>query len=324
MITGGLGVVGSRVARKLLERGHDVCVADTRADFTLAADLKDDIKLVISDVRDVDTLTAAIRDNRILRVIHAAAIMPPIAQVNPRLGFEVNGLGSINVLEAARSGGAERVVYTSSKLVYSRFPHPYGHPTYAAVDEGVPTAPVTNYGVCKAAVERLGINYQADFGLEFAAMRFATMYGPGKLLSPGAAAVHGAIIEGAVSGSPVSITAGGDQRDDVVYVDDAAEAVTLATIADAIPSQIYHIGSDELHTLSELADTVRSLVPGAQIRVGSGLDYFGDDRYPYSLFSIERASRELGYHPRFGLRDGITDYLTAIERLGLLRMESRA
>ena len=106
MITGGLGVVGSRVARKLLERGHRVCIADTRADFTLAPDLRDDIELVIADVRDIDTLTDAVRDNRIQRVIHTAAIMPPIAQANPRLCFEVNGLGSINVLGAARSGGA--------------------------------------------------------------------------------------------------------------------------------------------------------------------------------------------------------------------------
>jgi UDP-glucose 4-epimerase len=324
MITGGLGVIGSRVARKLLERGHSVCIADTRADFTLAADLKDDIKLVIADVRDIDTLTDAVRDSRIQRVIHTAATMPPIAQENPRLGFEVNGLGSINVLEAARSGCAERVVFASSKLTYSRFPHPYGHPTYAAVDESVPTAPVTNYGVCKAAVERLGINYHRDFGLEFAALRFATIYGPGKLLSPGAAAVHGTIVEGAASGSPVRLPGGGDQRDDVIYVDDVAEAITLAALADAIPSEIYHIGSGELRTLSEFADAVRSLIPGARIHVGPGLDYFGDDRYPYSLFSIERASRELGYHPRFGFRDGIGDYLAAVDRFGLLGAGGRA
>jgi UDP-glucose 4-epimerase len=215
------------------------------------------------------------------------------------------------------------VVYASSKLTYSRFPRPYGHPTYTAVDESVPTAPVTNYGVCKAAAERLGINYHRDFGLEFAALRFATMYGPGKLLSPGAAAVHGSIVEGAVSGSPVSVP-GGDQCDDLIYVDDAAEALTLASLADAIPSQIYHIGSGELRTLSEFADAVRSLIPDAQIRVAPGLDYFDDDRYPYSLFSIERASRELGYRPRFGFRDGIGDYLTAIERFGLLTAEARA
>jgi UDP-glucose 4-epimerase len=321
MITGGLGVIGSRVARKLLERGHEICIADTRADFTLAADLRDDIKLFIADVRDIDTLTAAVRDSQIQCVIHTAAIMPPIAQANPRLGFEVNGLGSINVLEAARCGCAERVVFASSKLTYSQFPYPYGHPTYAAVDEGVPTTPVTNYGVCKAAVERLGINYQADFGLEFTALRFATVYGPGKLLSPGAAAVHGTIVEGAFSGSPVCLPGGGDQRDDMIYVDDAAEAIALAALADAIPSPIYHIGSGELRTLSDFADAVRSLIPDARIQVGPGLDYFGDSRYPYSLFSIERAVRELGYRPRFGFHDGIGDYLAAIERFGLLRAE---
>jgi UDP-glucose 4-epimerase len=319
MITGGLGVIGNRVARKLLERGHEVCIVDTRADFTLATDLRDDIKLAIADVRDADTLTAVVRDNNIERLIHTAAIMPPIAQANPRLGFEVNGLGSINALEAARSGGVERVIYTSSKLTYSKLRHPYGHPTYAAVDESVPTAPVTNYGVCKAAVERMGINYHRDFGLEFAALRFATIYGPGKLLSPGAAAVHGTIVEGAVSGSSVSIPAGGDQRDDVIYVDDVAEAATLAALADTIPSQIYHIGSGELRTLFQFADAVRSLISGSQIHVGPGLDYFSDDEYPYSLFSIDRASRELGYRPRFGPREGIGDYLATIERFGLLR-----
>jgi UDP-glucose 4-epimerase len=247
-----------------------------------------------------------------------AALMPPDAQRDPLNGFRVNAFGTVQVLEAARIAGVERVIFTSSRAAYGEIPPgPHSHPTYEPVNEEHACHPVIVYDVCKVASEGMGLNYQRNFGLQFVALRFGAIYGPGKLARHGNVSIHSKIIENALAGQSVHIPKGGDQRDDMIYVDDIAEGVVLATLKDKPAYSIYNIASGEAHTLEEFSDAVRAEIPGAHIEIGPGLDFFDMGVNYYCRFDITRAREDLGFAPRFSFREGVHDYVATMGRLNL-------
>jgi UDP-glucose 4-epimerase len=247
-----------------------------------------------------------------------AALMPPDAQRDPLNGFRVNAFGTVQVLEAARLAGVERVVFTSSRAAYGEIPPgEHSHPTYKPVAETDACHPVIVYDVCKVASEGMGLNYQRNYGLEFVALRFGAIYGPGKLARHGNVSIHSKIIEGALAGQPVRIPKGREQRDDMIYVDDIAQGVVLATLKDKPRHSVYNIASGEAHTLVEFADAVRAVVPGADIEIGPGLDFFDMGVNYYCCFDISRARADLGFAPRFSFEAGVRDYVETMQRLGL-------
>ena len=318
LITGGLGVNGVWVTRKLLARGFRPVVFENRPDVSLVNDLADQFDLVRGDINDLAGLTRALIEHKTQRLIHMAALMPPDAQRDPLNGFRVNALGTVQVLEAARIAGVERVVFTSSRAVYGDIPEgPHSHPTYQPVAEEYASHPVIVYDVCKVASEGMGLNYQRNFGLQFVALRFGAIYGPGKLARHGNVSIHSRIIENSLAGRPVRIARGRDQRDDMIYVDDIAEGVVLATLKDAPTYSAYNIASGEARTLEEFSDAVRAEIPTADIEIGPGLDFFDMGVNYYCCFDITRARDDLGFTPRYDFRAGVRDYIRTMQRLGL-------
>jgi UDP-glucose 4-epimerase len=317
LVTGALGVNGAPVMRKFLKHGLEPVAYDVRPDFSLLRDLEGKFELVRGDINDPATLTRTLLERRIQRLVHLAALMPPDAQADPLTGFRVNALGTVQVLEAARIAGVERVLFTSSRAAYGEITGEYGHPTYRPVGEDHPLNPVIVYDVTKAASEGMGRNYQRNYGLEFVALRFATIYGPGKLARHGPVSLHSRIIETALAGQPVRIPRGGDQRDDVMYVEDVADAIVLATLKEQPKYWVYNIGSGAARSLAEFAVAVRRWIPRADIEIGPGLDYFGMGVNYYCRFDITRAREDLGYVPRYSFEAGVGHYLEMMERLGL-------
>lgn len=316
LVTGGIGVNGSWVTRKLLQRGHEPVVFENRADLSLVQDIAGQFPLVSGDVRDVDALVDACRTHRVECIVHLAALMPPDSQANLLRGFEVNALGSVTVFEAARLAGVRRVVYSSSKSAYGAIPDgEHAHPHYRPVPETHPCDPVIAYDIGKLAPEYMGRNYASDHGLEFTALRYGTIFGPGKLARHGEMSIFCAIVENAVDGRPTRIPLGGDQVDDLMYVDDAAEGTVLAALAPTLPHPVYNIASGVGTSLLDFGATVRSVLPSADIEIGPGLDYLGMGINFYSVSDISRAGRELGYAPRFTLREGIEHYVSTLGRL---------
>jgi UDP-glucose 4-epimerase len=318
LITGGLGVNGVWVVRKLLARGLRPIIFENRPDYSLVSDLAGDLDVVRGDINDLAALVRVLLERKVQRLVHMAALMPPDAQRDPLNGFRVNAFGTVQVLEAARLAGVERVVFTSSRAAYGEIPPgEHSHPTYKPVAETDPCHPVIVYDVCKVASEGMGLNYQRNYGLQFVALRFGAIYGPGKLARHGNVSIHSKIIEGALAGQPVRIPKGREQRDDMIYVDDIAEGVVLATLKDKPQHSVYNIASGEAHTLDEFADAVRTVVPGADIEIGPGLDFFDMGVNYYCRFDISRAREDLGFSPRFSFEAGVRDYVDTMRRLGL-------
>jgi UDP-glucose 4-epimerase len=317
LVTGGLGVNGSWVTRELLELGHTPVVFETRDDTSLLPDLAGQFPVVISDIMDLDALVSVCKRENIDAIAHLAALMPPQCQSQLRLGFEVNGLGAVNVFEAARLADVPRVVFTSSKSAYGRIPDgPHSYPSYEPIREDHPCDPVIAYDVSKLAAEGMAANYRSECGLEIASLRFGTILAPGKLARHGEMAILSGMIEAAMAGQRTSIAKGGDEVDDVMYVGDVVNGIICALVAPAVPSPVYNIATGVGVSLFDFADVVRSVVPGAQIDVGPGLDYYGYGVNYCSISDISLARAELGYEPKFTIHKAVEEYVTVAGRLG--------
>lgn len=309
MVTGGLGVNGSWVVRELVARGHEPVVVDTGDDTSLVAGLEGRYRLKRSDITDLTAMRDLIDRHEIGVVVHLAAYIAPDMDRHPHRAFEVNTNGTVTLLEAAAQGGVPRFVYASSRAVYGETPAGVGAPGYLPVGEDHPKTPRGAYGATKLASDLMGQVYRNTFGMEFAALRFAGIYGPGKQARHGKLALRSRLVEEPFKGNPVVVPKGGDQVDDMIYVADVAEAIVMATLAKRLDHGAYNIGAGEGVTLKQFAAAVRKVLPAARIEVGDGMNYLDTTLHNYAVFDIARAERDFGWTPRFGLEAGIADYV---------------
>ena len=318
LVTGGMGVLGSMVTEELVGRGERAVLYARHLDASLlGGDLLPRVEYVQGDVLELPALVHAIRRYRVTRIVHMAALLIGECQTNPYRGFKVNAEGTVNVLEAARMTDVARVVYTSSKSVYGAVPPPYGHPTYRPLPEDGPKNPVRVYDVTKLAGEHMGLNYASTFGLDVVILRFASTFGPGKLVRHGPVSWHSRLVEDAMAGQPARLPQGGDQPDDMIYHRDIAHAIVLACYAGGLTDRVFNVGRGEPSTMREFAEAIRRVIPGATIEVGPGLDYYGSGIPYYSVYDIGRARQQLGFTPRFDMEAGVRDYVETMRRLGL-------
>lgn len=314
LITGGLGVMGSWVARLLLEMGERPVLLDTRADDALVRDIRDKVYIVPGDVTDVVSMLHIVKDHNVDYIVHTAAII--LAEQNPRLALQVNIGGTVNVLEIARLANIKRVVYTSSKGVYGRIEGEFAYPSYVPVNEDHPKNPDNLYEVSKLTSEQVCQEYRARYGVDCLTLRFAFYYGPGKSRH-GALSMHSKLIENAMKGIPVHIPQGRDERNDTIYIADVAQGIVKALFAKDPKHSVFNIGTGKGITLEEMAAVLKAIYPGADITVGPGLDPLGTNRSHYCILDITRAREELGYEPMYDLETGIQSYIETCQRLGL-------
>jgi len=308
-----MGAIGMWVTRELVELGHTVVVLDTRSDFRFLRDIEGKFEYLAGDVTDLARLVHILRNGAITRVVHLAAILWQCEE-NPPLGLQVNVQGTINVLEAARITGVRRVAFTSAKAVYGQIRGVHAHPHYQPVPEDAPKNPDSIYGATKLAAEHFGLHYARKFGVDFVALRLATLYGPGRLARHGAVAMMSEMLERARNGLGMQITKGTEQGDDLLYTPDVASGIVRAVFAEALKDRVFNIGSGHATTLGQFAAAVREVFPEARIEVGPGLDYWGMGKLYYSVLDVGRARSQLGFTPRFSLVDGIRDYAGILDR----------
>ncbi len=317
LITGGTGVNGAAAARLLVSRGQRPVLLDNRVDLSLIADITDEVDVVAGDILDRAALQEVVAAHGITHIVHMAALMPGPAEAAPGLAIAIGVDGTLNVLEAARACSIRRVVYTSSNAFIGDVRGKHGDPDFVPLDESHPPNPADMYGVTKVCSETLGHYYRKRYGVDFVALRYPSIYGPGKLARHGVLALYGKIIEDAMAGREFSIPRGGDQRNDVVYVGDVANSVALALHAEGLTQGTFNIGTGRGVTLKDFAAVLRRLFPAAKIDIGPGLDFRDGYKQSYCVFDIGKARQQLGYSPQYDLERGIADYIESIRRLGL-------
>ena len=316
LVTGGMGVMGAEASRKFVQEGHRPVIYARHRDDGLIRDIVNSVEVELGDILDLPRLLHVIKRHQVTHIVHAAAFVGAVSAANPALSIQVNVMGMVNVLEAARLMEVRRVVYTSAKGVYGGVAPEHGHPTYKPLTEDHPKNPIRIYDAAKLMGENTALYYHKAMGLDCVVLRFGTTYGPGKTARHGAMGVTSAIVEAPFHGLPYRLARGGEQRDDFTYNKDSALGIYLACIADNPKSRIYNIGSGAGATLADAARAVKRHLPNADIEIGPGLDFLNVGYGAYSIYDIARAEQELGYRPRYDIEAGIADYLASLARLG--------
>lgn len=220
LVTGGAGFIGSHLVDRLIADGHSVAVIDDLSTGS-AANVPSQAPLHRLDICDPEALRAAVAAFRPEAVFHAAAQTDVGRSVRePDFDARINVLGGLNVLRAAQAAGARRVVYASSAAVY-------GAPERLPVPETHPTRPISEYGASKLAFEHYLSAYQARGLIEFAALRFANVYGP-RQRSDGEGGVVAIFTDRMLAGKPVTIFGDGTKTRDYIDVGDVVAAVVRA------------------------------------------------------------------------------------------------
>ena len=316
LITGGMGVNGAVTARLMVRDGLRPVLLDNREDFSLMQDIKRNVDCVIGDICDPVFLTQVVTDYKIDHIAHLAALMPEPAEANPRLGVRVGAEGTVNVLEVARSKKIKRVVFTSSKAVYGEINGAEGPPDYKPVREDYRKIPADLYGSIKVCSEELGRYYRETYGIEFIALRFVSIYGPGKEARHGPLSFYGQLIEKAREGAKWVIPEGGDQKNDSVYVGDVGRSVYLALKAPAPGVWTFNIGTGKAVTPRDFLNAAAKLFPAHRIELGPGPSKLGRSKQSYCIFDITAAREHLGYEPAYSVEEGVRDYVATMDRLG--------
>ena len=316
LITGGMGVNGAVTARAMVKEGLRPVLLDNRADFSLMQDIKDRVDCVEADVCDQRALEKIVDHYNVTHIAHLAALMPEPAEANPRLGIRVGVDGTVNVLEVARAKNIKRVVFTSSKAVYGEILGEYAPPSCKPVREDYPKHPADLYGTIKVCCEEVGKYYRETYGIEFIALRYVSIYGPGKEARHGPLSFYGQLIERARSGEKWVVPQGGDQLNDAVYVGDVARSIYLALKAEKPGEWAFNIGTGKACTPRDFLNATSKLFPNHQIELGPGPSKLGRSKQSYCVFDISVAKKHIGYEPAYDVEKGVSDYVATLERLG--------
>lgn len=298
LITGGAGFVGSNLARRLLEQGDKVVVYDDLSTGTLdnLEGVKNAGSLLIHEksILDITALKRALRS--VDTVFHFAAIPSVQRSIrDPFASTETNVMGTLNVLEAARTTGVRRVVFASSSSVYGE------NPTLPKVETMLP-APVSPYAASKLAGEELCRVFFSLHSLETVALRFFNVFGPRQDPTSQYSAVVPKFVTTLMKGRAPVIHGDGKQSRDFTYIDNVLDAAISASTAAKATGEVINIACGSRVTIGGLANFVSAIL-GREITPKYDKPRDGDVRH--SLADIAKAQELLGYRPRVGIEEGL-------------------
>ena len=309
LITGGAGFIGSHLTRRLLGRGDRVTVLDdfnefydpsikraNVAPFLAGPGTEGRYRLLEGDIRDATAVERLFTGNDFTAVVHLAAragVRPSLAE--PILYEDVNCIGTLRLLEAARHHGPRVFVFGSSSSVYGinrKVPFSEDDP----VDQ-----PISPYATTKRTGELLAYNYHHLYGLRISCLRFFTVYGPAQRPEM---AIH-KFTDLLARGEAVPLYGDGSSRRDYTFVDDILDGIVAAM--DLAPGfEIFNLGGAETTALADLVHWI-----AAELAVEPRIDYFPDQPgdVPITYADVSKAGRLLGYAPKVPIREGLRRFV---------------
>jgi UDP-glucose 4-epimerase len=312
LITGGLGFIGSNLARRLVEIGVQVTVLDALMpeqggnQFNLR-DLLGRVEIHTADMRDqrvVNHLVGGVDYvfNLAGSVSHLESMQQPLRDL------ELNCAAHVTLLEACRNFNPHvKIVFTSTRQVY-------GKPVYLPLDEQHRVAPLDVNGINKLAAEHYHLLYQRVYGTRTVCLRLTNTYGPRQLIHHNRQGFIAWFIRQAIEGGVIELYGEGRQRRDMNYVDDVVEALLLAGASEAAEGEVYNLGGDEPVSLAELAEQLISITGRGSVRCVP----FPPERQLIDVgnthSSFAKIEAALGWRPRMQLREGLERTVEFYER----------
>lgn len=307
LITGGVGFIGSNLARYLVSLGADVLLVDSLipkygGNLYNITPIRKQVRLNIADMRDEHGLRFLVQNQDVIFNL-AGQVSHTDSMVDPYADLEINARSQLSLLEACRHGNPEAaIVFASTRQIY-------GRPQYLPVDEGHPLQPVDINGINKTAGEWYHIVYHNVYGLKTVSLRLTNTYGPRMRVKDARQTFLGWWLRQMVEGQTVKIFGDGRQFRDFNYVDDVVIAMLLAAADENANGQIYNLGSPQAISLLDLAELLIEIhgrgryeivpFPADRQRIDIG-DYRGD---------FGKINHDLGWAPQIKLRDGLAKSL---------------
>jgi nucleoside-diphosphate-sugar epimerase len=304
LVTGGLGFIGSNLARRLVALGAKVTLMDSMipdygGNRFNVEDLRDRVTVNFADVRDRSAMDHLVQGRDHLfnlagQVSHIDSMRDPFTDL------DINGRSQLSILESCRHNNRRvKVVFAGSRQVY-------GRPQYLPVDEAHPVRPVDVNGINKVAGEQYHILYNDVYGVRATSLRLTNTYGPGQLVKHSRQGFIGWFIRTVTEGGEIQVYGDGRQARDLNFVEDVVEAFLLAGASEAANGRIYNLAAEPPVPLAELARQLVELAGKGSVRhvpwpeekraidIGS---YYG---------THAKISAELGWRPRTPLREGLS------------------
>lgn len=306
LITGGLGFIGSSLARRLVESGAELTLVDSLipeygGSLFNIKDIEDRVCINISDVRDEHSMRYLVQEQDYLFNL-AGQTSHEDSMTDPYTDLEINCQSQLAILEACRKyNPGMKVVFASTRQVY-------GKPDYLPVDERHLLRPVDVNGINKMAGEWYHILYNNVYGIRGCALRLTNTYGPRMRVKDARQTFLGIWIRLLIEGKPFEVW-DGQQLRDFTYVEDAVDAFLLAARSEKANGQVFNLGGDRVISLKELGDLLTEIngsgecvvrpFPDDRKRIDIG-DYYAD---------FGHIRKTLGWEPKTPLREGLAHTL---------------
>jgi len=303
LITGGLGFIGSNLARRLIVCGNSVTVVDSLipeygGNLRNLHDVRDQVVVNLSDVRDPFSISELIKGHDYL--FNLAGQTSHLDSMNdPFTDLDINAKAQLSILEACRKNNRDiRIVFASTRQIY-------GKPQYLPVDEKHPLNPVDVNGINKVAGEQYHLLYNQVHEIRSSVLRLTNTYGPRMRIKDARQTFLGIWIRNLLQGKPIQVYGDGQQRRDYNYVDDLVDALIIAATESEAIGGVYNLGATDPMSLSETAKIMCHGIKGASWNLvpfpkdRKAIDV-GDFICDYSSFSSA-----FGWDPKIKFDEGI-------------------
>lgn len=298
LVTGGAGFIGSNIVKELLQQGQEVVVLDNfstgKRENILPFMNTSGFTMIEGDLRSFHIVRAAVKG--VDYILHQGAL-PSVPRSNndPITTNDVNILGMLNILEAAKEFGVKRVVVASSSSIY-------GNSETLPKVENMPVNPLSPYALTKYAQERYCQIFSQIYGLETVSLRYFNVFGPNQDPNSQYSAVIPKFIRLIKNGIEPVIYGDGSQSRDFTFVENNVWANIQACTAPQAAGEVINIACGEHYTLIELVNMINEIL-GTNIEPKFAPDRTGDVKH--SLAGIGKAQELLGYEVRVDFKEGL-------------------
>jgi len=311
LITGGLGFIGSSIAHRMVAmKGHvtllDACLEPYGWNRANIREIEPQIRFIKGDIRDLKLIDRLTRESDV--IFHMAAqVGREISMEQSILDTEINCIGTLNLLETARS------MKSPPKIIFAGSRGQVGEPQYLPVDESHPDHPTDVYGINKLAAEQYCLLYHHVYGLPVTSLRMNNVYGPRCQMHAGFYGILNWFMSNLMQNHPITVYGEGKQTRDYVYIDDVVDAFIRAASTDETNGQMYYVGSGEETVFIDMVhEIIRAVGSGEIVHVPfpESREKIDIKRFVVSTRKLEQA---VGWKAQTDLRTGIEKTFTYYE-----------